>query len=87
MTPFDHLQVDEIFRIVHEAVQNMPPQRKRIFEMSRNEGLKPAAIAARLSLSVSTVKNVLSASLKEIRGCLRSSGHILPFVATPLTFF
>ena len=74
-TPADATEVAEITRIVAEAVNQMPPQRQRIYRMSREDGLKPAAIAEALDLSVHTVKNVLVTALKEIRDHLTDSGH------------
>jgi RNA polymerase sigma-70 factor (family 1) len=73
-SPLDFVQLNEINRIVREAVNAMPPQRKLIYQMSRDQGLKPAAIATQLVLSVGTVKNVLSLALKEIREHLIRSG-------------
>lgn len=75
-TPADLVQTAEISRIVQKAVDQMPVQRKRIYQMSRDEGMKPGEIAEALSLSVSTVKNVLSTSLKYIRDRLAAAGHI-----------
>jgi RNA polymerase sigma factor (sigma-70 family) len=79
-TPADSAQVAELTRLVGEAVSQMPPQRQRIYRMSREEGLKPAAIAVILSLSVHTVKNVLVTALKEIRDQLTAAGHLVSFL-------
>jgi RNA polymerase sigma-70 factor (family 1) len=75
--PVDSASLAEITRLVAEAVQRMPPQRQRIYRLSREEGMKPAAIAGELSLSVSTVKNVLVSALREIREHLAASGHVV----------
>lgn len=70
--------ITEIVRLVHEAVQRMPDQRRRIYQLSREEGLKPSEIAELLSLSVSTVKNTLVTALKQIREHLSQAGYLLP---------
>lgn len=75
-TPADITHAAEIKRLVAEAVAHMPPARRRIYLMSREEGLKPAEIAARLNLSVSTVKNTLVTALQDIRRFLTVHGHI-----------
>lgn len=75
-TPADLTHAAEISRIVQKAVNQMPVQRKRIYQMSRDEGMKPGEIAETLSLSVSTVKNVLSTSLKYIKDRLAAAGHL-----------
>lgn len=87
LTPYDLLEVNDIINLVHQAVSQMPPRRRKIFEMSRNEGMKPAEIAAALSLSVSTVKNVLTSSLQHVREFLRSAGHVLPLVMISAAVF
>jgi RNA polymerase sigma-70 factor (ECF subfamily) len=73
-TPLEYAQLNQISRLVKEAVEAMPSQRKKIYYLSRDHGMKPAAVAAALSLSVGTVKNVLSRALKDIRDHLTAGG-------------
>ena len=84
--PTDIATLSEINRLVGLAVGRMPPQRQRIYRLSREGGMKPAEIAEKLSLSVNTVKNVLVVALKEIRESLAASGHIIGLLAV-LQFF
>jgi len=86
-TPLDATQLAEISRLISQAVNNMPPQRQRIYRMSREQGLKPAAIAEALSLSVTTVKNALVAALKDIRHHLGAAGHTISLVFILIMFF
>jgi RNA polymerase sigma-70 factor (family 1) len=79
-TPEEYTQLAEINKAINEAVNAMPPQRKLIYQLSREQGLKPSEIATKLSLSVGTVKNVLSQSLKDIREHLINSGIPLNMV-------
>jgi RNA polymerase sigma-70 factor (ECF subfamily) len=74
ITPLDYAQLNQITRLVTAAVDAMPSQRKKIYSLSRDHGMKPAAIATALSLSVGTVKNVLSRALKDVRDHLAASG-------------
>lgn len=60
------------------AVQQLPPQAKRIYLLSREQGLKIPEIAAQLSLSPNTVKNSLVRSLHSIRGHLEQLGMLFP---------
>lgn len=83
----DNASLAEITRLVGEAVSQMPAQRQRIYRLSREAGLKPQAIAVELSLSVSTVKNVLVLALKEIRSHLEAAGHVFPLIYLLLHFF
>ena len=70
----DQLDMRRIADVVQETVQAFPPQRKLIYQMSREQGLKPGEIAARLELSVSTVKNTLLSALKAIRENIERAG-------------
>jgi RNA polymerase sigma-70 factor (ECF subfamily) len=67
----------ELRRLIQLAVDRLSPQRRLIFSMSREQGMKPAKIAAELDLSISTVKNSLSTALKEIRSYLRDAGIVI----------
>jgi RNA polymerase sigma-70 factor (family 1) len=86
-TPLDATQLAEISRLISQAVNNMPPQRQRIYRMSREQGLKPAAIAEALSLSVTTVKNALVTALKDIRNHLGVAGHAISLLYLLVMFF
>lgn len=66
-TPEERLDADEIGRVIRATIDQMPERRRQIFRMSRDQGLKPAEIARELSLSVATVKNILSQALRDIR--------------------
>lgn len=70
---FDH---NEINTLIQTAISQLPPQRKRIFEMSRNEGLTYEAIAAQLGISRETVKVQMVKALSFLRSYIRT--HI-PF--------
>ena len=74
-TPADITHAGEIKRLVGEAIARMPAARRRIYLMSREEGLKSAEIASRLNLSVNTVKNTLVTALHDIRKFLIIHGH------------
>jgi RNA polymerase sigma factor (sigma-70 family) len=46
--------------MIHKALGQLAPQKRLIYQMSRNEGLKTAEIAKKLQLSHSHVRNSLS---------------------------
>ncbi len=56
--------------ILKEAIEYLPPQRKKIFNMSRFENMSHKEIAARLGISVNTVQEHISESLRFIKGYL-----------------
>ena len=72
------LAFNTVVRLIGTAVQQLPPQAKRIYLLSRENGLKIPEIAAKLNLSPSTVKNSLVRSLHTIRKYLEASGHLIP---------
>jgi RNA polymerase sigma-70 factor (family 1) len=57
---------------IKEVISQLPEQRRMIFEMSRYEGLSNKEISKHLSISIQTVKNQISESLKFIRKSLNS---------------
>ena len=63
----DKLNLDDLRRLIEEALEPLSDQKKRIFHLSRNEGLEHDEIAQIMQLSKSTVKNHLSQTLQHIR--------------------
>lgn len=57
----------------------MPPQRRMVFNLSREEGLSYKEIADKLNISTNTVKNHLVKALQTIRQTLK--GIIILFLA------
>lgn len=69
------LEAKEYNRIIQQAIDLLPPQRRRIYCMNKKEGLNHAQIAEELSISRHTVKNQLSAAIQSIRSFVtRHSG-------------
>lgn len=69
------VNLNELKRIVAKAVDRLPEQRKKIFNLSRNEGLTISQISELLNISPHTVKNTLVTSLKFIRDYLKKYGY------------
>ena len=63
----EKVYANEIGLIVAMAVKKMPSQRRKIYELSRHEGLTNDEIATKLGLSKKTVENQLSIALKELK--------------------
>jgi RNA polymerase sigma-70 factor (family 1) len=66
--------------LIHEikiAVDGLPPARKKIYQMSREQGMAIPEIATSLGLSTQTVKNTLTKSLQAIREHLQSKGYTI----------
>jgi RNA polymerase sigma-70 factor (family 1) len=61
------LQQKELLRRVEQLVDRMPPMRKKVFQLSRNQGLSYAEISRQLSLSIKTVERHISLAIKDLR--------------------
>lgn len=55
---------------VNKAVSELPEQMRKIFELSRYEGLKYAEIASHLNISIKTVETQMSRALVKLRKSL-----------------
>jgi RNA polymerase sigma-70 factor (ECF subfamily) len=84
LTDYDELAGQELQAMYDTALEAMPHKRRQIFEMSRNEGLKYAEIAAKLEISVKTVEAHLSKALEDFREKL---SDFLPIFIVLLNFF
>lgn len=73
----EEMDLKEVRRLIIEAVGRLPAQRRRIYQMSRDEEMKIPEIAERLGISPNTVKNTLVVSLGFIRHYLAERGHEL----------
>ena len=69
------VNVNELKDIGAQAVNSMPEQRRKIFNLSRTEGLTILEISEQLNISQSTVKNTLVTALKFIRDYLKAYGY------------
>ncbi|MCC6286257.1 MAG: RNA polymerase sigma-70 factor [Chitinophagaceae bacterium] len=74
----------EMSRLVQKGLSTLSPQRKLVYQLSRNQGLKLEEIARQLNLSVNTVKNHLIAALQQLREYLLQfsdgNGFVILFI-------
>ena len=64
---FDKAEFKQLRLDIDKAVSELPEQMRKIFELSRYEGLKYSAIASRLGISVKTVETQMSRALVKLR--------------------
>lgn len=65
---------------VQAAIEALPEERRKVFKLSRYEGLKYHEIASRLGISVKTVENQMGSALKFLRQELKDLVPLLPWL-------
>jgi len=73
----DEIIVAELEQKIREAIDHLPLERRKVFIMSRYEGMTYSQIAEKLEISVKTVENQMGKALKSLREEL---GDYLPWV-------
>lgn len=63
----DEMIVTELEQKIRDAVDKLPVERRKVFVMSRYDGLTYAEIAVRLNISVKTVESQMSSALRTLR--------------------
>ena len=74
------LDAEESQKLIQVALSLLSEKKQIIFALSRKEGLSHQEIAARLNLSVQTVKNIITEILKHIQHFLSHHSEILSIV-------
>ena len=69
---------------LYTAIDQLPEQCKKVFRMSRFEGLKQQEIADKLGISIKTVKNHITHALKQLS---KSAGDFLILIIIIKEFF
>lgn len=80
--PDSQLELKELNNLLRRGIAQLPPKRKRVFEMSRLEGKSHAEIAQALNISKDTVSEYITLSLNFLRTYLKNNGnhlHLLIF--------
>ena len=57
----------ELKLLLRRAIDSLPTQQRKVFELSRNDGFKYEEIAEKLGISTATVRNHMIQALKKIR--------------------
>jgi RNA polymerase sigma-70 factor (ECF subfamily) len=63
----DEMIATELGDKIREAIDRLPLERRKVFIMSRYEGMTYAQIAGKLNISVKTVENQMGKALKTLR--------------------
>ncbi len=68
---YDQVEASELEQKISKAIEELPTERRKIFIMSRYEGLKYGEIAEKLGISPKTVENQMGKALKYMREHLK----------------
>lgn len=66
-SPSEIIQYDELYRSIEQAIDQLPPQTKRVFLLSRFEGKKYQEIAIELAISLKTVETHMTKALSFLK--------------------
>ena len=75
------MEENELKIKLYKAIDQLPEQCRKVFRMSRFEGLKQQEIADRLDISIKTVKNHITHALKQLSKILADWHSILLWMA------
>lgn len=71
-----YLAVKEYNQIIQKAIDQLPPQRKLIYQLNKEIGMNYREIANELRLSKHTVKNQLSTAIQSVRKFLIKNARV-----------
>lgn len=74
---YDAVMMHELERNLQEAVSMLPPQQKKVFQLSRMHGLRQEEIAAYMKISLGTVKKHMVMSLRFVRNYLSAERRVI----------
>jgi RNA polymerase sigma-70 factor (family 1) len=67
--------------LLYKTIQSLPEQQRKVYLLSRQEGLKHQEIAEKMGLTVNTVKNYIKIALAKIRQSLDDHTDIMILLA------
>lgn len=70
-SPVEQIEAQDLKLLIDMTVSNMPPQRQKIYRLSREQGLTNEEIANQMGLKKKTVENHLNLALRDIRNILK----------------
>ena len=80
------LSANEINDQLFLALEQLPPKCKRIFQMSRIEGLKHKEIAEKMEIKIKTVENQIGIALKYLKVNLSEFLKLIAVIASTINF-
>lgn len=63
---------NELLELANQSIEKLPPKRKKVYKLSKQEGLKIKEIAEKMDISTRTAENHLAKALKYLKEELSS---------------
>ena len=82
--PLGSLYEKELASLIHQSMITLPDQCRKIFNLSRDEGLTYEEISQKLNISVNTTKTQVKIALAKLRELLKDYLPIILFTFTSL---
>ena len=73
-----YFQFQETAAFISQAINSLPPQAKKVYQLRREADMKIEEIAQVLNISPKTVKNTLTRALQAIHAYLEERGIVIP---------
>lgn len=83
----DNLLEKELLKTYDDAIAKLPPQKKLIYNLSRNQDLSHDEIAKKLNISKNTVKNHMVEATRFIRNYVNQNGSVICFFIAASEYF
>jgi RNA polymerase sigma-70 factor (ECF subfamily) len=83
----DEVIMNELQRILEEAIDTLSPQQKKVYLLHRYENLKQEEIAQQMQISYYTVKEYMKIALKTIRTYVEKRIDVIVLVALQKIFW
>jgi RNA polymerase sigma-70 factor (ECF subfamily) len=65
--PEEEVITQELQKVINHAIDNLPPRRKLVFQMIKDDGLSYKEVGELLGISTKTVDNQLTSAIAELR--------------------
>lgn len=82
----DEISANDLKDHLYEGLECLPPKCRKIFQMSRLEGLKHKEIAVKMGIKPKTVENQIGIALKNLRIFLADYLEIIVLFLTTINF-
>ena len=82
----EKIEYDELLSHIQDALNNVSELKKKIFEMSRRDGMSYSEIGEKMGISKYTVKNHIAETIRLIRKEIENNKHIRDLFSILLLF-